>query len=128
MQIRINLLLASLLISGSLIAQLPVGAQHVTRHADGTVDVGDDESPAPVTHGGGRRGGSSGRIPAYTRRMGGVTVKRHADGTVDIVDDVTPYHHTSTGGGGHSSSHRKAMHHHQSHKTTHSSSSAKKKK
>lgn len=66
-------------------------AQTVKKHADGTVEVLDDEESSPAPHtssraSGGHSGGSSGKIPAYTKRMGGVNVHRNADGTIEVTD------------------------------------------
>ncbi len=78
---------------------LSANAQTVKKHADGTVEVLDDEEKSvPAYHSAGRHsaGSSSGKIPAYTKRMGGVSVHRNADGTVEVTD--TDMKTTYTGG------------------------------
>ena len=105
------LLLATLVLSISL----PVCAQTVKRNPDGTVEVSDDDtSYTPVQHSssssaGSRksskrsshsaaRSGGSGRIPAYTKNMGGCTVHRNADGTIEVTDNDASTVHYSGGG------------------------------
>lgn len=67
-----------------------VWAQTVKRHADGTVEVIDEEtiytphtSPGFQKHGSSRAGK---RIGAYKVNHGDVSVKRNADGTVEVMD------------------------------------------
>ena len=97
--IRLTFLLALVLNLTSV--ALVANAQTVKKHADGTVEVlDDDEKSAPVSHSTGRHsaGSSSGKIPAYTKRMGGVSVHRNADGTIEVtdVDMKTTYSGAST--------------------------------
>lgn len=90
----------------SLLSFQPASGQTIKRNPDGTVEVSDDETPVQPVRASSRKsssssrrsGGASGRIPAYTKRMGGVTVKRKADGTIDIIDNETGY--SSSGGSG----------------------------
>ncbi|MBX9687431.1 MAG: hypothetical protein K2X27_12060 [Candidatus Obscuribacterales bacterium] len=70
--------------------------QQIKRNPDGTVEVMDEEtvyshSTAPSTRQStapSRRSSrsGSGRIPAYTKHLPGVTVKRNANGTVEVTD------------------------------------------
>lgn len=110
---------AKLLLSGILICGLvnhtsySAHAQQINKHPDGTIEVIDDGStPAgtaeyvPPKASSRVSAGSTSRkqttyrkIPAYTKRMGGVLVKRHADGSVEIVDETmksAPVWHKNT--------------------------------
>lgn len=91
-----NLLASGCLILFAFAFTAPSPAQSVKRNPDGTVEVYDDDvhsAPAPravsrsTAKKGSRSSGASGKIPAYTKRSGGVTIKRNADGTVDIIDN-----------------------------------------
>lgn len=107
-------IIAALVVSAISIPSVP--AQTIKRNPDGTVEVSDDDVGPPQTHSSAghhassQRAGSSrkavrtgsGRIPAYTKKMGGCTVHRHADGTIDVVDDTEnapPSRHRSASGG-----------------------------
>ncbi len=104
MPIRPDLLVCSILISGIFFTAVPLSAlaQTIKRNPDGTVEVSDDETtlaPQPVStsykksaagkssKAPAKRGAASGRIPAYTKKMGGVTVHRNPDGTIEVVDN-----------------------------------------
>lgn len=102
MPLNSRLLTSCVLVSGLVyfsVSALAVVAQTVKRHPDGTVEVSDDDqgaSPQRSARSSSKssKGASSAkhsssnvRIPAYTKRMGGVTVHRNANGTVEVTDN-----------------------------------------
>ena len=114
MRIRVKLIVAAVvLISGAVLETQSTCAQQIKRFPDGTIEVTDQGSgydtqvkvndarvsekvqAVPVSYSRSpvltRNVKNNLCLPAYTRRMGGVTVTRHADGTIDVVDNTMSF-------------------------------------